>query len=209
MTNVDTAAADHTGRRRRGRPGYDREGVLRRAIELFIRRGYEATSINDLAAELGVTKSAIYHHFDSKEALLAAALNEALEGLSSAVEEAATATRVANPHERLRATVEAAVHTLVAYLPTVTLLLRVRGNSDVEREALARRRQIDDRLAALVKEAQDQGYIRADIGPDVTSRLAFGLVNSLTDWYRPDGPMPADELARAVTNVLFDGLVPA
>ena len=60
-------------RRTRGRPGHDRETVLRRAIELFNRQGYDATSISDLASELGVTKSAVYHHFGSKEALLAAA----------------------------------------------------------------------------------------------------------------------------------------
>ena len=77
-----------TGRRPRGRPGNDRETVLRRAIELFNRQGYDATSINDLAVDLGVSKSALYHHYASKEALLAAALDEALEGLSSAVDAA-------------------------------------------------------------------------------------------------------------------------
>ena len=47
---------------RRGRPGYDQETVLRRAIDLFNRQGYDATSMGDLARELGLTKSAIYHH---------------------------------------------------------------------------------------------------------------------------------------------------
>ena len=68
---------------RRGRPGYDAPTVLRRAIEVFNRQGYEATSIGDLARELGVTKSAIYHHVPSKEALLAAALDEALDELEN------------------------------------------------------------------------------------------------------------------------------
>ena len=67
--------------RRRGRPGHDREAVLRAAIDLFITQGYDATSISDLAGALGVTKSAVYHHFPSKESLLAAALDEALAGL--------------------------------------------------------------------------------------------------------------------------------
>ena len=64
--------------RRRGRPGHDREAVLRAAIDLFIEQGYDATSISDLAGSLGVTKSAVYHHFPSKESLLGAALDEAL-----------------------------------------------------------------------------------------------------------------------------------
>ena len=92
------AAKDVTPRR--GRPGYDQQTVLRRAIELFNRQGYDATSMGDLARELGLTKSAIYHHVPSKEHLLAAALDEALDGLSAAVDAAAAAAR---GHQRLRA----------------------------------------------------------------------------------------------------------
>ena len=58
---------------RRGRPGHDQAAVLRAAIELFNRKGYDATSIGDVAEELGVTKSAVYHHVPSKEHLLSAA----------------------------------------------------------------------------------------------------------------------------------------
>uniref|UniRef100_UPI002B276CF6 helix-turn-helix domain-containing protein n=1 Tax=Nocardioides sp. TaxID=35761 RepID=UPI002B276CF6 len=55
---------------RRGRPGYDQQTVLRRAVDLFNRQGYDGTSMGDLARELGLAKSAIYHHVDSKESLL-------------------------------------------------------------------------------------------------------------------------------------------
>jgi AcrR family transcriptional regulator len=202
------ATTDPAARRSRGRPGHDREAVLRTAIDVFNRRGFDATSISDLAAELGVTKSAVYHHFTSKEALLSAALDEALEGLSSAVEAAATASDGEPSAVRLRATVEAAVRILVAHLPAVTLLLRVRGNSDVERAALERRRHIDDRLATLVRQAADEGDLRGDVDPDLISRLVFGMVNSLVDWYRPTGPLDADTLATTVSGLLFDGLHP-
>ena len=206
VTDLEAASTTPAGRRRRGRPGYDRDTVLRRAIELFNRQGYDATSITDLAADLGVTKSAIYHHFASKEALLAAALDEALEGLSSAVEAAADATRGGPAYDRLEATVEAAVSLLASHLPAVTLLLRVRGNSPVEQAALARRRRIDARLATVVKTAAEEGDLRSDVDPDLISRLVFGTVNSLVDWYRPDGPTPPDALATAVSRVLFEGL---
>ncbi|MFD2794898.1 TetR/AcrR family transcriptional regulator [Promicromonospora vindobonensis] len=206
-----TTDATETGapaRRPRGRPGHDREAVLRTAIDLFTRRGFDATSISDLAAELGVTKSAVYHHFPSKEALLSAALDEALEGLSSAVEAAATATDGERSSVRLRTTVEAAVRILAGNLPAVTLLLRVRGNSDVERAAMERRRHIDERLAALVRQATAEGDLRGDVDPDIVSRLIFGMVNSLADWYRPDGPLREDALAATISSLLFDGLRP-
>jgi AcrR family transcriptional regulator len=206
MPAVDLETSEEPGRRPRGRPGYDRDTVLRRAIELFIRQGYDATSINDLAVDLGVSKSALYHHFASKEALLSAALDEGLAGLSSAVDAAADATRDGTAYDRLRATVEAAVHILVEHRPAVTLLLRVRGNSPLEQSALERRRHIDEQLARVVRQAAEEGDLRDDVDPEVISRLVFGMVNSLVDWYRPDGPISPDTIAEAVVGVLFRGL---
>ncbi len=189
---------------RRGRPGYDQETVLRRAIELFNQQGYDGTSMGDLARELGLTKSAIYHHVPSKEHLLEQALDEALDGLRAAVDTAA-ASADGRPR-RLRHVVEESVAVLVAHQPAVTLLLRVRGNSEVELAALRRRREIDARLAALVQEAVDEGALREGVSPDLVSRLLFGMVNSLVEWYRPGGPVDAAELSRTLTTIAFDGL---
>ncbi|PVG81930.1 TetR family transcriptional regulator [Nocardioides gansuensis] len=200
MSDATTAPA----RRPRGRPGHDRDSVLRVAIDLFNRRGYDATSIGDLAKELGVTKSAIYHHFDSKESILEAALDEALEEISRVVETASAGD--GDAYARLRATVEASVGILAAHLPAVTLLLRVRGNSELEQRALAQRRHIDAQLATLVRDAAAEGSLRDDVDPDMISRLVFGMVNSLVEWFRPEGPIDASSLARTVADVVFDGL---
>src|SRR3954447_11849906 len=124
---------------RRGRPGNDRAAVLRAAIELFIRKGYDATSIGDVAEELGVTKSAVYHHVPSKMHLLSQALDEALDELEATVDRAAEANGSA--YERLRGVVRHSVEVLVDHQPAVTLLLRVHGNSATEQAALKRRRR--------------------------------------------------------------------
>ena len=158
--------------------------------------------MGDLARELGVGKSAIYHHVPGKEALLAAALDEALDGLTEVLDRATGDSA----YERLRAAVRDSVRVLVDHLPAVTLLLRVRGNSPVEQAALRRRREIDDRLAALVAAAVAEGSLRADLPPDVVSRLLFGMVNSLVEWYRPGGPVDGDVLAATITTLAFDGL---
>ena len=191
---------------RRGRPGYDQETVLRRAIELFNRQGYDATSIGDVARELGLTKSAIYHHVPSKETLLAAALDEALDGLTTAIDTAAGEAVGTSAQQRLRTAVRQSVEVLGDHLPAVTLLLRVRGNSAVELAALERRRVIDDKLAGLVRAAVEEGTLRADIPPEVISRLLFGMVNSLVEWYRPDGPVPIEHLSTAIVDLAFEGL---
>ena len=190
---------------RRGRPGYDQATVLTRAIELFNRQGYDGTSMGDLARELGLSKSAIYHHVPSKEHLLSAALDEALDGLSAAVDAAAAAPG-SSAYDRLRAVVRQSVEILVEHLPAVTLLLRVHGNSEVELAALERRRAIDERLTGLVQAAVDEGALRGDVPPDLISRLLFGMVNSLVEWYRPGGPVDADMLASSITALAFDGL---
>jgi AcrR family transcriptional regulator len=190
---------------RRGRPGHDQAAVLRAAIDLFNRKGYDATSIGDVADELGVTKSAVYHHVPSKEHLLSEALDEALDGLEAAVTAAAAADGSA--YERLRGAVRSSVEVLVEHQPAVTLLLRVHGNTEVEQTALARRRRIDARLATLVSRAAAEGALRTDLDPDLVSRLLFGMVNSLVEWYRPTGPVDAGRLADAVTAIAFEGLV--
>lgn len=198
-------AAGGSQRPRRGRPGRDQADILRGAITVFNRQGYDGTSMGDIAAELGVVKSAIYHHVPSKEHLLAAALDEALEQLSTAVEVATTATE-GTAYERLRAVVHDSVLILVEHLPAVTLLLRVRGNSPIEQDALRRRRALDDQLARLYAAAVDEGAVRADIEPVLASRLLFGMVNSLIEWYRPDGSTDPEALANAMVRTAFDGL---
>jgi AcrR family transcriptional regulator len=198
------AAAD-APRRGPGRPGYDQQTVLRRAIELFNRQGYDGTSMGDLAKELGFSKSAIYHHVEGKSALLAQALDEALDNLEAALRKARGA-RGLTPYERLVLAVESSVEVLVAHLPAVTLLLRVHGNSDIEIAAQQRRRRIDATLAAMVRAAVKQGALRDDLPPDLISRLLFGQVNSLIEWVRPDGRYDAATLAHAVTTIAFDGL---
>ena len=189
---------------RRGRPGYDRAQVLEVAVALFNEQGYDATSVADLAARLGLTKSALYHHFDSKEQLLALALDEALSGLEGVLAEPAGPG--GSPAERLDAVLRGAVLVLVDRLPYVTLLLRVRGNSDVERAALERRRQFDHRVAGLVADAQAAGQVRDDIDGAVATRLLFGMVNSIVEWYRPGGATSRDRLAQDVARVALDGM---
>ena len=190
-------------RARRGRPGHDQQSVLRVAIELFNRQGYDATSMGDLARELGLTKSAIYHHVPSKEHLLESAIDEALDALTASLDEVA-ATPGLDAGQRLRAAVRGSVVVLVEHLPAVTLLLRVRGNTPAEKAALRRRREIDDRLAEMVRSAADAGAIRGDLDPLLTSRLLFGMVNSMTEWLRDGGDV--ETIADTVTTLAFDGL---
>jgi AcrR family transcriptional regulator len=189
---------------RRGRPGHTLDSLLDAAVGLFNERGYEATSVDEVATRLGVTKSAIYHHVPSKVELLRLALDRALDALFAVTSETGATTGPAI--ERLEYVVRGSVRVLAAELPFVTLLLRLRGNTEVERTALQRRREFDRIVAGLVRAAEHEGDVRTDVDPAVISRLLFGTVNSLTEWYRPGGDLSAEDLADAVVTITFSGL---
>ena len=192
------------GGARRGRPGHDVESVLRGAVKVFNERGYDGTSMEDLSRELGITKSAIYHHVTGKEELLRLAVNRALDGLFAVLDDVSAVDAPAIT--RLEELARRSVLLLVAELPFVTLLLRVRGNTGAERAALARRREFDTAVASLVAQARDEGDLRSDVDPALVARLLYGMINSIVEWYRPrDGARPA-ELAEIIVAVAFDGL---
>lgn len=199
MSDTDAATPP-----KRGRPGIDPQLVLDAAVAAFIEQGYDATSMGTLSARLGLSKAAIYHHFPAKVELLRAALDEALGGLERLLLEDGATTGKAE--DRLAYVLNGAVHILIEKLPYVTLLLRVRGNTDVERAALKRRRDFDRSVTALVFAARDEGSVRSDIDPSVATRLIFGMINSIVEWYRPGGPESADQLASEVLAVAFEGL---
>ena len=82
----------------------------------------------------------------------------------------------------------------------------MRGNTEVERDALERRRAFDHIVTELVTEAAADGDLLSDIDPAIGARLLFGMINSLIEWYRPRGTTSAADLADMVVAVAFDGL---
>jgi AcrR family transcriptional regulator len=192
-----------TAPRRRGRPGHDQDAVLTAAVRLFNERGYDATSMFDIAESLGITKSSVYHHISGKEQLLQMAMDRALDGLFDVAEEVRNLDMPAL--DRLERLIRRSVLVLADRFEFVTVLLRVRGNTAVEQHALARRRELDAVVTELVKQAQAEGDVRPDVEPATAARLLLGMVNSLTEWYKPR-PGGADAIADAVTIIAFEGL---
>jgi AcrR family transcriptional regulator len=180
--------------------------LLDAAVQVFNERGYDGTSMEDLARAAGITKSSIYHHVRGKEALLGMALDAALAELFAVLDEPASCEGPARC--RLEHVLRRSVEVLDAELPNVTLLLRVRGNTPTELAALERRREFDRRVSDLVSQAVAEGDVRADLDPALVTRLLFGTVNSLVDWYRPGRGASVAEVADTLVAVAFDGLAP-
>ncbi|GAA4969603.1 TetR/AcrR family transcriptional regulator [Pseudonocardia tropica] len=192
--------------KRARRPSGGRDALLETAVGEFIDRGYDATSMEDLSRAAGITKSSFYHHFAGKEALLRAALERAVDGLFGVLD--LPEARAGSPADRLRVIVAAQVRVLMSELPYVTLLLRVRGNTETERWALERRRAFDAAVRALVRDAVDAGEVRSDVDPALAARLLSGTINSIVEWYRPGRPGTAT-LPEDVVRAAFAGIVPA
>lgn len=192
-------------RRGRGRPArYSVEELLAVVVTQFNERGYDATSMEDLARATGLTKSSVYHHVASKEELLRRAVARALDALFAVLDEPGSTSGSAV--DRLEHVVRRSVDVLTAELPYVTLLLRVRGNTGAERWALERRREFDRRLSGLVQDAIDAGDVRVDLDPRLVTRLLFGAVNSVVEWYRPDGGPGRREVADTLVAMVFEGI---
>ncbi len=191
---------------RRGRPGYDQEEMLEIIVEVFNDHGYEAATLELIAKRLGLSKSAVYHHFDSKEEMLELALDRVL-GALEAVFEAPEASQ-GSALERTRFVVRGAVSVACEQRTYLTLLLRLRGNSEVELRAMQRRRAFDARLRHIFELSLEEGTLRFDIDPGLAERFTFGLINSIVEWYRPEGDLRPDQLAEAVLLFMRGGLRP-
>ncbi|GLW49222.1 TetR family transcriptional regulator [Streptomyces sp. NBRC 14336] len=187
------------------RDTYTPETLLSVAVQVFNERGYDGTSMEHLSRAAGISKSSIYHHVTGKEELLRRAVSRALDGLFGILDE--EPARTGRASDRLEHVVHRMVEVLIAELPYVTLLLRVRGNTDTERWALDRRRDFDHRVAALMEAAAADGDIRSDVDGRLATRLVFGMINSIVEWYRPEiRGMGEREVADAVAKVVFEGL---
>ncbi|MEU3858225.1 TetR/AcrR family transcriptional regulator [Streptomyces sp. NPDC028722] len=187
------------------RDTYTPETLLAVAVRVFNERGYDGTSMEHLSKAAGISKSSIYHHVSGKEELLRRAVSRALDGLFAILDE--EHARVGRPADRLEHVVRRMVEVLIAELPYVTLLLRVRGNTATERWALERRRDFDHRVAELLKAATAEGDVGGDVEVRLATRLVFGMINSIVEWYRPDPRgASARDVSDAVVRLVFSGL---
>jgi AcrR family transcriptional regulator len=194
--------------RLRGQPThrkpYDADALVDVAVRVFNQRGYDGTSMDDVARAAGITKASIYYHVSGKEDLLERGVRRGLDALFGMLDEPEASSGTAET--RLRYVLLRTVEIMSEQLPEVALLLRVRGNTEIERWALERRRTFNRRIAELVQAAMDEGTLCSELEAGLVARLLFGMVNSIVEWYRRDGRLGPDDVATAIQRIVFDGL---
>src|SRR3954468_21274831 len=179
-----------------------REELTRIAARLFAERGYQGTSLADLAGELGVQKPSLYHHIDSKEDLLweiaregAAAFHAALDGVPPAP-----------APERIRVALRAHLAVVAGQLDVATVFVREWRYLAGARQArfLGERRRYEDRVRELFREGVDRGDLRTDLDLATAGLLFLSAANWAYTWLRPGAP--TDELAGRLAEALLDGM---
>ena len=192
----------------RGRhAGYEeqRELILERAAQLFARRGYPATSMNQVAEACGLSKATLYHYYKDKYALLFSIADSHVSRLRGIVREALAdpETPRAQLQRLIRRLVEEYAHAQHAHR-VLTEDVKFLEEADRER-ILGQQREVVDGFAQVVR------ALRPDLASGALTKpltmLLFGMINWMFTWMRPDGELAYEDMAAIVADLFLGGLV--
>jgi AcrR family transcriptional regulator len=183
-----------------------REAVLREAARTFNEKGFHSTSVDEIAERLHVTKPTLYYYFRSKEEILYECL---LRGLSE-LEDVADAALIAagTGRERLIAVMHAYSGIVLGDFGYTTVHVG-QDPLNAQRRTQARRveRRVAHKLQKLIAAGIEDGSI-ARCDPKIMASTFAGALNWMTRWYRPGGPLNADEITQRCIELLLTGFVP-
>ena len=178
---------------------YKRERILQEAVALFYARGFTGTTLDDIAAELGVTKPFIYTHFRSKNDLLAAVCQPTIELSVAAIQDAVDST--GTPTEKLRLAVAAFTRIVLERQANIAIFFREEKNLAPEAlaEIIQAQKQFDRLLSKLLSDGIAAGEFEI---PDVSlAALAIGgMISWSYTWHRPDGRLSLDQLCHRMAD---------
>lgn len=184
-----------------------REHLVKLAAELFARKGFQATTVRQIAQEAGILSGSLYHHFDSKESIVDEVLSTFLDDLIARYRTAVQAG--ADPRAVLTEMVRIGFGTLEPHRAAITVMqndwnyLRQfeRFNYLVKAEE-----EVEQIWVSQIRAGQAAGQFRADVDPKLTYRMIRDTIWVAVRWFRPNGRLNTTALAEHYITVLFDGL---
>lgn len=186
-----------------------RDHLVKLAAELFARKGFQATTVREIALEAGILSGSLYHHFDSKEAIVDEVLRTFLEDVTARYRAAADGQ--GDPRSVLAEMVRTGFATLEAHRAAITVMQNdwnyLRSLPGDRFDYLERAEDEIERIwVEQIERGQAVGQFRADLDPKLTYRMIRDTIWVTARWFRPDGPLDTAALADHFAKVLFNGL---
>jgi AcrR family transcriptional regulator len=182
-----------------------REDILEAAAQVFRQKGYHGASMEDIARAVNLQKPSLYHHVSSKQDILLALLNRALELLLERISVISMQELPAD--QKLQEMVRSYLRILAENMDLSAVLLF--EHRSLERKQHARHVPNRDKFEALWRGVLEEGvaaklFVCDD--PALTTRAILGILNWTITWYRPDGPLQIDEIADRYSHLVLNGL---
>jgi AcrR family transcriptional regulator len=180
--------------------------IYTKAAEIFHEQGFDATSMSMIAASVDLTKAGLYYYIESKEDLLYAIMNYAMERLENEVIE--PSRQVADPVERLKSIITRHGRLLTEGNKAITILTdEIEGLKPKHRkQILDRKRVYFDFVRGTLDELKRVGRLR-DVNTTVATFSLFGTLLWLPHWYRPEGRLGTEQVIAAITDIASGGLL--
>ncbi len=182
-----------------------RDQILDAAAEIFREKGYHAASMQDIAGAVNLQKASLYHHVSSKQEILLALLDQALELLTGRIQ--AISGNELPPDEKLRQMMRAYLKALTDHFDLATVLLM--EHRSLKPELHARHVPNRDRFEALWREVVEEGIqtgVFCCAEPALTARNLLGAMNWTITWYHPSGEQSIEEIADQLSDLFINGL---
>jgi AcrR family transcriptional regulator len=183
-----------------------REDILEAAAQVFRQKGFHGASMQDIAEAVNLQKASLYHHISSKQEILLALLDRALELLLERISPLAQQDIPAD--QALKQMIQAYLQILADNTDLSAVLLF--EHRSLERRQHARHVPNRDRFEALWRGVLERG-VRAGLftcdNPALTTRAILGILNWSITWYRPDGSLTVDQIAEHYAGLLLNGLL--
>jgi AcrR family transcriptional regulator len=206
MAPTQAQAQVETKDRRSRAPRRRQSEILEAAARVFHEKGYESTSIQDIADAVGILKGSLYYYITSKEDLLYEILQDvhqdALKNLDTIAELEGTAL------QKIRAfCVVHFAHNAENLVKMGVFFKDFRSLSGERRKTIVEERDLyDNFLRALIRQAQKEGSVCPDIDPKLAAITILGMLNWVYQWYRPGAGMSAIEIANEYGDFVVAGL---
>lgn len=179
------------------------EDIVDAAAQLFSEQGYAATSIQDIADSVGLLKGSLYHYIHTKEDLLEAVIQEAHHHTASVGIDALEVD--GDALEKLRYVVRRHLSGAAENLAKVRVFYRESQFLPPDRLKLilASRDTYEHSLREIIRMGQEEGSLAAHLDPTLTAIAILAVLNSVQQWFRPDGPRSLDEVTATFTDLIL------